>query len=599
MRVILLTLSLLCATISYSQPFNLQFGQAGDDFIYKVIPAESGYFFLLGSVAREGGRQVWLMKVDSLGNLVWTKTYGYDNPEHWEIGYNLLMISDGHMIITGDAGEEAYFNDRKSLLIKIDQDGNQIWKHYYQDIAGLQDIQPEGNGFISVGHQDRTAAILHVDSMGIEMGKSYFGISDETVLHKIIPTTNNDFLLIGRSNRIGAGYSGGFIARVNAQDELLWYRIFETGSREYDFSGITEWYRPPMGVYQDNSGNIWIADSFEEQIGLFLFDTLGNQLDRKVYGQSRKEEWPTSLLPTTDGGWLMTGLYEQDSSFAIKVNATGKQEWLKYYGRTNHNSLLLSAAETNDHYLLTGMITGSLGESPADGWLLGVEKDGNPFPFTVHLSMHYDIVGDCEYSAEDIPLSGWFITASDSFRTTQLITDLQGHAIYQTDAHETRFVYAKHNTKHFDLCRDTSWVSTSALNPELTERNVVHKQSECAEIEVGLTQPDLVLCDTSMFWITLVNRGIKPSEETTLRFEYDTSLTLIECSEDYTVVEGGLLITIPPIEAIGGEYRIFGRVVLSCDVQLGATHRMRAVLLSPNCEPAYDGPRYAISGSCN
>lgn len=599
MRIILLTMSLLCASMSYSQPFNLQFGQTGDDFIYKVIPADSSHFFLLGSVNREGGHQVWLMKIDSLGNLLWTKTYGFSNANYWEIGYNLLKLSDGHMIIAGDAGKEAYFDDRISLLIKIDHEGNQIWKHYYQDIAGLQDIQPQGNGFIAVGHQDRTAAILHVDSVGNEIGKSYFEISDETVLHKVIPARDNEFLVIGRSNRIGAGYSGGFIARVNAQDDILWYRIFETGNREYTFSSITKWFRPPMGVYQDSTGNIWIADSYDEQIGLFLFDTLGNQLDRKVYGQSQKEEWPTSLLPTTDGGWLMTGLYEQDSSFAIKLSATGKQEWLEYYGRANHNSFTLSVAETNDHYLLTGMISDSLGESPADGWLLGVEKDGNPFPYTVHLSMHYDIVGDCEYSVEDIPLSGWFITASDSFRTTQLITDLQGNAIYQTDAYETRFDYAAQNTKHFDLCTNTSWVYASQQNPEITERNVVHKQSNCAEIEVGLTQPDLVLCDTSTFWITLVNRGIEPSDETTLRFEYDTSLALIECSEDYAIVEGGLLITIPPIDAIGGEYRIFGRVVLSCDVQLGATHRMKAVLLSPNCEPAYDGPRYAISGSCN
>jgi hypothetical protein len=108
-----------------------------------------------------------------------------------------------------------------------------------------------------------------------------------------------------------------------------------------------------------------------------------------------------------------------------------------------------------------------------------------------------------------------------------------------------------------------------------------------------------VQCDTSTFWITLVNRGVIPSDETTLRFEYDTTLSLIEFSEDYSIVSGGLLVTIPPIEAIGGEYRIFGRVVLSCDVQLGATHRMRADLLSPNCEPAYNGPRYAISSSCS
>jgi hypothetical protein len=107
MRWILLTLSLLCTFISYSQPFNLQFGQTGDDFIYKVIPADSNKFFLLGSVKENGGNQIWLIKVDSVGNLLWTKSYGYKNPAHWEIGYNLLMLSNTHILIAGDAGDEA------------------------------------------------------------------------------------------------------------------------------------------------------------------------------------------------------------------------------------------------------------------------------------------------------------------------------------------------------------------------------------------------------------------------------------------------------------------------------------------------------------
>jgi hypothetical protein len=598
MRMTLLALLLLCNFLSLCQPFNLQFGQAGDDLIYKVVPADSNQFFLLGSVNQDGGHQVWLIKIDSAGNQLWTRTYGFNNPDHWEVGYHLLMLNDGHMMIAGDAGERDQYDDRKSVLTKVDRDGHQIWKKYYQDISGLQDIQPEGNGFIAVGYQNRNAAILHVDSVGNEMIKSTFQISDEAVLHKVIPTTDSHYLMIGRANRIGAGYQGGFIAKVNAQDQVIWYRIFETGSREDFFSEITEWFRPPMGVCQDSMGNILIADRYGDQIGLFAFDTAGNQLDRKLYGQSQKEEWPTSLIPTNDGGWLMTGVFEQDSSFAIKVSATGKQEWLKYYGRANHNGYIFSAAESSGHYLLSGMISNNQGNSPFEGWLLGIEKDGNPFPFSVHLSMHYDQEGNCEYSAEDIPLSGWFITATDSHRTTQLITDLHGNAIYQTDAFETRFDYVNPNTKHFQLCESSSLVYTSQQNPELTERNVVHRKINCAEIEVGLTQPDLVQCDTSTFWITLTNRGTEFSDETMLRFEYDPSLTIIELSENYSIVPGGVIITIPPIDPIGGEYRIFGRIKLSCDVQLGASHRMLAALLSPNCEPAYDGPVYAISGSC-
>ena len=109
MRKILLCLVLLYATSTFSQPFQKQFGQTGDDLIYRVVPAGNNEHFLLGSIYRSGGHQVWLMKIDAIGNILWTNTYEFKNPQWWEIGNSLHILPDSTMIIAGDAGEEHFF----------------------------------------------------------------------------------------------------------------------------------------------------------------------------------------------------------------------------------------------------------------------------------------------------------------------------------------------------------------------------------------------------------------------------------------------------------------------------------------------------------
>ena len=392
MRKILLCLVLLYATSTFSQPFQKQFGQTGDDLIYRVVPAGNNEHFLLGSIYRSGGHQVWLMKIDAVGNILWTNTYEFKNPQWWEIGNSLHILPDSTMIIAGDAGEEHFFDDRESILIKIDKYGGLIWKKYYTGISGLMDVVPEENGFIAAGYQDRTAAILHVDSAGNEVKRKFITFNGEANIHKIIPGSGSDFFMVGRANVIGAGYQGLFIWKVNSLDEIVWSKIFETYNREDNFRDITELFRPGLGVKQDSAGTIWIADNYSHQIGLFGFDTLGNTISSVIYGQAQRDEWPTSLLRTRDFGWLITGVMGVDSTFALKINAGGKQEWLEYYGKHDKQSLGLSGGETENHFLIAGMVSES-SQLAADGWLLGVEKDGNPFPYAIRVHLHNDLAG--------------------------------------------------------------------------------------------------------------------------------------------------------------------------------------------------------------
>ena len=64
------------------------FGGSNDDYAYKIFETDNdngfivaGYSYsidgdVLGNVSTSGNEDVWLIKLDSLGSLIWSKCYG-------------------------------------------------------------------------------------------------------------------------------------------------------------------------------------------------------------------------------------------------------------------------------------------------------------------------------------------------------------------------------------------------------------------------------------------------------------------------------------------------------------------------------------------
>jgi len=73
-----------------------------------------------------GNYDIWLMKTDTNGNVIWSKTYGGTNDD---IGVNVREKSNGELIISSFTG--SYGNGNELLLINTDALGNVIWSKTY------------------------------------------------------------------------------------------------------------------------------------------------------------------------------------------------------------------------------------------------------------------------------------------------------------------------------------------------------------------------------------------------------------------------------------------------------------------------------------
>ncbi len=109
------------------------YGGIDDDYANGIVKTTDNSFIVTGLSRSFGAGQqdVLAFKIDSIGGLIWNKTYGGTNNE---IGKSIVSTSDGNYVITGNTrsfgqGAEDVF------LMKINSLGDTIWSYTYGGIS--------------------------------------------------------------------------------------------------------------------------------------------------------------------------------------------------------------------------------------------------------------------------------------------------------------------------------------------------------------------------------------------------------------------------------------------------------------------------------
>jgi hypothetical protein len=128
------------------------FGGASFDFGYSVVETSDGGFVMLGSTYSYGAgdNDVWLIKTDNEGNEIWSNTFGGTREDY---GYSLEETSDGGFVMLGST-ESFSLGLCDFWLIKTDNDGNEKWNKTFggtlNDIGKSLDTTSDG-GFVLLG----------------------------------------------------------------------------------------------------------------------------------------------------------------------------------------------------------------------------------------------------------------------------------------------------------------------------------------------------------------------------------------------------------------------------------------------------------------
>ena len=173
---------------------------------------EDGGFILLGSTESfgNGGSDVWLIKTDSEGDTVWTKTFGDNSSDY---GKSILKTSDGGYIIRGVTESFGYGNTAL-VLIKIDSTGNKIWDNAFGGSNGeggnaLRETNDGGHILICHSYVHENSAydirLIKIDGNGsVDWTKTFGGINHDHGF-SVLQANDGGYILAGSTYNFGHG----------------------------------------------------------------------------------------------------------------------------------------------------------------------------------------------------------------------------------------------------------------------------------------------------------------------------------------------------------------------------------------------------------
>ncbi len=165
----------------WNQTYGLSSGTDGTSFdnnANSVVQTTDGGYALAGHIwihsaeLRAPWSNVWLVKTDSLGNMVWNQTFG-----DYHYVYSLIQTSDGGLAFAGNT-------PRLAWIVKLDAAGNAEWNQTYPNRSGggngwtaYRLIETSDGGFALAGSWKHTSSVNY-----------YFLVKTEPALPPPTPT---------------------------------------------------------------------------------------------------------------------------------------------------------------------------------------------------------------------------------------------------------------------------------------------------------------------------------------------------------------------------------------------------------------------------
>ncbi len=245
----------------------------------------------------EWNSEVVMLGLDTNGNLLWTHSYGGSASE---IVQQFTETPDGGFLIYGTTSS---VGDGSSNLftMKVDMNGNVLWDHVYGDqyaAFGFDVTTTPDSGFMAVGYYTDLGGnhthLLKLNSIGDTVWSKQFVNSADIELGSIQTISTGGYLITGRCDT-----SKGMVMRIDDNGNHLWTRTYDNGTSVY----INEGYEHSGGfVFAGTHFN----QSASSNMFLLQTDTSGNVLWTRSYGSNDADQ-VMSLLPTTDNGLMISG----------------------------------------------------------------------------------------------------------------------------------------------------------------------------------------------------------------------------------------------------------------------------------------------------
>ena len=277
---------------------------AGQLYLTGLEPAENNSYLLSGGTSIHYNADIFLTKVDNVGNIIWSQSYGKNSTSGYNAANGVKVLSDGNYLVYGYTNE--YGNSYDSYIIKTDTSGNTLWAKTFGSINhnGSSDVvnTPDGN-FCVLGNDSFFTSITKFDLYGNKLwNKTY-------VIQSALSQSSWSIKLCNDSGLIVAGVwdpdtNNGFypfFLKTDNAGNVLWCKIYVGPTNAAEFFHVIETVDHGFLATWEPENVCTYCRS-----GLVKTDSLGNLQWANLYDLT-EYNFPWNTIQTSDGGFAQIG----------------------------------------------------------------------------------------------------------------------------------------------------------------------------------------------------------------------------------------------------------------------------------------------------
>jgi uncharacterized delta-60 repeat protein len=350
-------------------------GGAYTDRVNSSMQTSDGGHIVAGTTdsAGAGGADVSVLKLNADGTLAWQKTYGGSSDDFAE---SIQEISGGGYIVVGrtissGAGQGDIW------VLKLDSLGIVVWEKTYGGSRsdGANSVQQTSDGgyivagFMSFtqggGHSD--AWVVKLNSDGTVAWQKTFGESSDERAESVRQTTDGGYIVAGYTD--APGTNDVWVLKLNLDGAVAWQKTYGGATDDRAYS-----------IYQNTDGSFVVAGETSSDAWILNLNADGTIAWQKSYGGAYNDN-AQSIKQTVDGGYIVAGSTASvgagnSDAWLLKLNSDGTSAWQKTYGGINYDAAY-SIQQALDGGYIVGGNTDPTGAGDLIFQVLRLDANGN------------------------------------------------------------------------------------------------------------------------------------------------------------------------------------------------------------------------------
>lgn len=333
------------------------YGGIYDDAFNIITKGNNGGYLILGNTASTGNgdADVLLVKIDDVGNIEWSKTFGGALGDVSPVHGVMVNLADGYLVSGQQLSTPGNGSDTGTYMIRFDNDGNMIWTRNYESASNYFVANyVEGNIIYAGGSRDYEACFAKFDlTTGDLISLISYGGSDNESLYTIRPTADGNFILSDGTWSYNGSSMSLWIMKVDKDGNIAWSKVYRRPN-----TGIRGMATPTA------DGGIFVVP-FQTALsdsndGLFFKTDANGTIEWSAkYGVSKSENFIKGI-PTSDGGYIGIG----------RANDTNGMEHI-YVVKTDGLGSMGNCCSNPNMDIITDVFTPNIGT--------GTFNDATPF----------------------------------------------------------------------------------------------------------------------------------------------------------------------------------------------------------------------------